>query len=734
LWDCRLVPETSTPRDTLAPVPPFPAPAEVRPAWAAPRPAGTAVPIGSWLTNVRPPWSVSVTIAEVDSLAAGLRRRLAGCLGPVAVGLLGLESDGSLRLRGAAGVPASVLAAWSRLPHQLDTPPMEAVQRGRPCWLPDLTKVRHRYLLTGEADALWPSRAWLPLRDGNRIVGVAGVLCTRAQSFEPRARRTVARRVAEVTPQLLRLLPAQPARAGWTADIQAVLDTLPGAVCLNVPIRDDAGRVVDYEVAAASPGAVDVLGRRGRELVGLRMLQAYPSRDGGDLLVELAQVLATGRAREAGPFIYRDDRGGAAAEAVCSVRLHRLGAGVLMSWVRHDEEPRYATRLALTERLGGLGWAEWDLTTDTVNWSDQLMAIFERDGPAGPARLEDFPRLVVPEDLGRVEAATTAMLERGAAMDVTFRIRVPGGIRHVRAMLEAAFDPAGRPLRTFGIVQDVTAEAEQVRQARRRLAGAERELTERQRVLRTEHRLVARLREIILPLPAFPVDRPGLQVAVRYRPAEEAAGLGGDWYDLVALPMGRTLLAVGDVAGHGLIAAATMARLRHALAALAVTTSDPAELLGYLNRIVCDDPAEPTATVVVGSYDPPTATLTWAQAGHPPPILVGAGAAHALARPAGTLVGARRDTAYVNAAVRLPTGATLLLYTDGLIERRGGDGDWLGPVLAALAGAEREPIQDLLGRLRPANPDDDTCVLGLRQQPPRARPAAADAPDGPRPA
>jgi hypothetical protein len=678
--------------------------------------AGDA-PVGSWLTSVRSPWSVAVTIDEFDRLAAELVHRLTGCLGPVAVGLLALAADGSLRLVGAAGVPPTVVAAWSRLPHQLNTPPMEAVQRGRPSWLPDMTKARRRYLLISGADALWPSRAWLPIREGNRIVGVAGVLCERAQAFDPAVRRTVTRRVAEVTPPFAGLLPAQPRPAEWAADTQAVLDIMPGSVCLSVPVRDDAGRIVDFELAAASRGAVDVMGRRGRELVGLRMLEAYPAVADSGLPAVFAQVLTTGRAREVGPFAYRDDREGVEASAVFTLRLHRLGAGVLVSWVRHDEERRYAARLALTERLGNLGWAEWDLTTDTVNWSDQLMAIFGRGVADGPARLEDFPGLVVADDLAGFESAVADLLAGRAPMDHTFRIRARGGVRHVRAVFEATYDVNDRPMRAFGIVQDVTA-AEAARRTRRRLVGVERELTERQRVLQTEHRLVAHLQQIILPLPDRPIDRPGIQVAVRYRPAEEAARLGGDWYDLVALPSGGTLLAVGDVAGHGLTAAGTMARLRHALAALAVTTSDPAELLGYLNRLVCDDPTEPTATVVVARYDPPSGTLVWAQAGHPPPILIAPGIGRTLARPHGTLVGARRDTAYVNADVRLPPDATLLLYTDGLIERRSTDGDWINPVLAALAGAEREPVADLLDRLRPANLDDDTCVLGLRQLPP----------------
>jgi serine phosphatase RsbU (regulator of sigma subunit) len=216
-------------------------------------------------------------------------------------------------------------------------------------------------------------------------------------------------------------------------------------------------------------------------------------------------------------------------------------------------------------------------------------------------------------------------------------------------------------------------------------------------------------------LPAGVLEPTGLRVAVRYQPAEEASRVGGDWYDVVALPDGRTLLAIGDVAGHGITAAATMARLRHSIAALAVTTSDPAELLGYLNVLVCDDDTEPTATVVIARFDSGAGTVTWAQAGHPPPIVVTPDGPAALARPGGMIVGARRDSAYENATVALAPGDTMLLYTDGLIERRDPpDDDWLGPLLGALRGTGALAVDQLLARLQPANPADDTCVLALR--------------------
>ena len=370
-------------------------------------------------------------------------------------------------------------------------------------------------------------------------------------------------------------------------------------------------------------------------------------------------------------------------------------------------------RLTRTERLGNLGWAEWDLTTDTVHWSDHLFEVFERDRAAGPATLPQARKYVLAADLGRVDKAAQALISDARPIDVTFRIAVPSGVRHIRAIFEAERGREGRARMVYGIIQDVSV-FEAAERDRARLADIEAESAELQASLQTEHRVVAALQHVILPVPAGTVHRPGLRVAVRYQPAEEVARVGGDWFDLVHLPGDRTLLAVGDVAGHGMPAAATMARLRHALSALAVTTDDPARLLGYLNQMVCDDPYGPTATAAVACFDPETSSVTWAQAGHPPPVLLTRAGATPLDRPEGMIVGAQRSSVYGTVTTPLAPGDTMLIYTDGLIERRTYDSDWLGPVLRAVAGGAELPLPALLARLQPASPDDDTCVLALR--------------------
>jgi hypothetical protein len=505
-----------------------------------------------------------------------------------------------------------------------------------------------------------------------------------------------------------------PTTAAWVSAAQDILDLLPGAVAVSTPVREPDGTITDYVVVAASPEAVDVAGRRGRELVGTSTVASYPSPVGAELRQAYEHVLHTGRSVEIGPFPHPGLAPGVDADAAFTIRANRFGEGLMVTWIRHDEQRRFADRLAQTERLGKLGWGEWDLTTDRVHWSAGLFAIFERDPADGPATLDDVGGYVHPDDRPRVAPMIEAFFGLGTPVDLTYRVVVPSGVKHIRSRFEATRDRAGRVLTAYGIVLDVT-DADAAARDRLRLAAVEAELAEQQRNQRVEHRLVTALQQIILPLPEGVVGLVGLQIAVRYQPAEEVSRVGGDWYDVVELPGGRTLLVVGDVAGHGITAAATMARLRHSLAALAVTTTEPDELLGYLNRMVFDDPAEPTATVVVARYDPVGRVVTWAQAGHPPPIVIAAPGATALARPAGMIVGARADSRYEAATATLAAGDTMLLYTDGLIERRGPyDGDWIGPTLRALDGAAGLALDVLLDRLQPANPGDDTCVLALR--------------------
>lgn len=387
------------------------------------------------------------------------------------------------------------------------------------------------------------------------------------------------------------------------------------------------------------------------------------------------------------------------------------------------EQARLASRIAQAERLGNLGWAEWDLLTGDITWSRQLYRIFERDPAAGPLGRAEGDALTLPED-EPLRRRMWAYVDRGRSAEETLRVRVGGCVKYLRLFIDAVRDGGGRPVKLFGIIQDVT--DRHTREAA--LAATRRELRANRESLAAEHRAAAQLQQIILPLPVEPIDLPGLRVAVRYLPARHAGRVGGDWYHAAATPDGDVILAVGDVAGHGIRAATVMAQLRHALTTLVVTTTvDPALLLTHLNRLLTADPATMvTATAVIARYRPATRTLVWAQAGHPAPLHTRHGHTAVLPRPAGPLLGAFPRPAYDTATLALRDGHLLLLYTDGLIEDRTRSiDDGLASVIATLnritAAGSQHPLADLLDQLPRANPADDTCVLAAR---PRATPAA----------
>ncbi len=171
-------------------------------------------------------------------------------------------------------------------------------------------------------------------------------------------------------------------------------------------------------------------------------------------------------------------------------------------------------------------------------------------------------------------------------------------------------------------------------------------------------------------LPAAPPAIDGLDVAVRYLPAE--GDLGGDWYDIFTLPSGKIGLVMGDVEGHGLRAAVAMGRLRSALRAYALDYDDPAEVLRRLDRKLCYFESDISATVVYAVTEPPFDVLTISDAGHPAPLMAAPGRPVAEIVPVtpGLLLGLDPERPRRSDEVPLPPGCALALYTDGLVERR----------------------------------------------------------------
>jgi serine phosphatase RsbU (regulator of sigma subunit) len=291
-------------------------------------------------------------------------------------------------------------------------------------------------------------------------------------------------------------------------------------------------------------------------------------------------------------------------------------------------------------------------------------------------------------------------------------------VRHLRVVAEAVSDSAGTPVQVHGFVQDLTAQ----RRAELALVASERAILTQHTVLQAERTMAARLQHALLPLPKSPVTLAGLRVDVAYLPAQSGLNVGGDWFSAIELPDGDALFVVGDVAGHGIDAVATMAQLRFTAKGMVSTGSSLTGALTRLNTLLLHsrDP-HGTATMVLARYRPGERRLVWAQAGHPPPVLLRGGRAALLERPAGMLLGACDTPRFAEAELRMEPGDRLVLYTDGLVERPPESIDVGFTRLVRLIEAQSSDAADTSGATAPplasllrSEQRDDVCVLDIR--------------------
>ena len=193
------------------------------------------------------------------------------------------------------------------------------------------------------------------------------------------------------------------------------------------------------------------------------------------------------------------------------------------------------------------------------------------------------------------------------------------------------------------------------------------EALERLRAAQVEHRILERLQERLLEVD---LRAPTATVSVRYQPADSALLLGGDWYDVISFPDGRLGVSVGDVVGHGLPAATVMGQLRSALGVAATTTSEPAAAVDLVDAYARRLPTATGATLIYLVLDP-AGTLTWCSAGHVPALVEDGSEPRFLGGPHRPPLGASRGDGRDADDMPLPPGSLVLVYTDGLVERRG---------------------------------------------------------------
>jgi serine phosphatase RsbU (regulator of sigma subunit) len=235
--------------------------------------------------------------------------------------------------------------------------------------------------------------------------------------------------------------------------------------------------------------------------------------------------------------------------------------------------------------------------------------------------------------------------------------------------------------------------------------------------LYTEQRGIAQtLQHALLP-DALPPLR-GLRVSARYIPAASGIDVGGDWYDVVAAPDGRVLLVIGDVSGHGLHSATTMALLRHATLAYAAEDPRPASVLAKLSDFVNSDEHDYFATVLCALIDVESHSLQVASAGHLAPLLIEGDRGEYVKLDVNVPIGVPREGEYRETIVQTPPNSTLVAFTDGLVERRTEVLDaGLARLREAAVGEQLAPdalVEVLTRDLSSKDHNDDTAIVVIK--------------------
>ena len=673
------------------------------------------------------PLPLAEAAAELAADGAELARTVAAQVPPdaAAVVLWLLEADGSLALLGAVGLSSGETSRWRHIPPQLDCPPQRVAGGAADLWWSAGRPGADHAPVTGRSGG---ARAVLALRERGELLGVMEASWPEpVPAFTTEARQRLSALAAGCARAVrARLAHGDLAAAQPKSAVYTLLDGLADSVLVAQAIRDEAGQVTDFSIEHVSPAFRDPAGRT--DLTRLTLLEAYPaSVSGRGLFARARQVLADGVAQHVpGPLSAVEARPvtGNGTDAgqipLADLRVARFFDGVICTWHREGSHGRLTALLDHAQRLGRLGGWEENLVAGTVRWTDSAFELFGLvPHPGAEIPLADLHSYVMAPDKPAVKRFRHNLLDRREALTATFRVVHPDdrSIRQIRVFAEPVADAAGMVVALRGAFQDVSAHYH----TQVALAATRDQLADSEQRVAEEHLLALRLQQAIMPPDERPVEAAGIDVAVRYRPVGEGHLVGGDWYDALLLPSKDVLLVVGDVAGHGIDAVTGMVAARNSLRGLAITGAGPAELIRMLNEVMCDLTSGVVGTVVCGLYNPETHVLRWARAGHLPPVLVRDGTAADLPLPGGVLLGMDPDAVYEQATQSLRPGDTLLLFTDGLIERRGESiEDVLMDFVATLgpASPEEEPTAaaqaDQILASAVSDTEDDACLVAVR--------------------
>ncbi|GGO94105.1 SpoIIE family protein phosphatase [Wenjunlia tyrosinilytica] len=690
----------------------------------------------TWLTSLH---EAAQSVAAATTAQQALSAALAAskpCLGPTGGALLVLDASGEyLSMDAMEGLPETFSRPWEAIGLGEGLPVTDAVRTSEPVWLEAFGERFLRYpdalpeLTDQPTDVATGS---LPLLRAGSCVGVLAVVRSRDEPFSEVERvflMCLADQLAVLVASLNGRLPQRPSTASWeeSADAQATGTVELGYFSWNMR----TGRVECDETTLRLHGLTPPAVRPVEDFIA--QLESEDLPDVRNALERMGQLCGDYqvhyRIREPGGRIRVLEARGRVHPGADGIpeRMSGVVTDVTVAEARREADQQtlrhqaeQADKLREFARLLSAAVTVQDI----ARTARTALQAFDADALLLAEQQED--RISVVASCGysreKTEILRSLPLTIGSPIGDALRRHVPVFLDSLEALLAAyprlesiagqivhrswAALPlpstAGPPAACLIGFPDSHAFSASQRSLLSVAAGLLAQSLDRARLYEAEHRLARELQRGLLPQalrgPA------STEVHAHYRPATSGMLIGGDWYDAFPTPDGGLALVIGDVQGHSVVGATLMGQLRTAVRAYTNEGHDPAAVLERTNQLLTHlNPIPETALFATCCYahlDPGTGDLAICRAGHPTPIVTEPGQEpRCLEVAGGTPLGVDAGATYPTTRVRLPVGAQLLLYTDGLIEDRGHDIDeGIACVLAALATPAPSP-EECLGEL-----------------------------------
>ncbi len=506
-----------------------------------------------------------------------------------------------------------------------------------------------------------------------------------------------------------------PVSASWDQLhwLHTVLAAVFGQGKVLAPVRATSGEIIDFVVEFVTREMSDLFGRSSADLIGCRLLDLEPHLAGLGIFDAYVKAYEQSQPYERPAsyetVLYR----GRPRRLLLRRRAVRVGDQLLVSQQHLDHAQRQNEQVLQMEVIGRLGFGEWDLATGEILWSPGFYQLFGREPSAGPSALDRLAKLVHPEDVPAVQNLLKSLLELKRPADVEFRVPHPNGeLRTLRVVAESKTTPQG----DVHLVQAVGSDITEQRTAADVLRRTEAQLGEQRMRAAAEREMTRQMREIWYPATALDIDTPGIRVRGQHWVPQEDRRFQADFLDATIAADGDMLLAIGDIVGSGLAAAATMTRLMYPARVMGHAGSPPAEILEALNIELHRGGQSHMAGMVLARFLTAERTLTWAQAGHLAPVLLRNGTARQLPAPPGVLLGLMPHGGYGQAVLELQPKDLVIFFTDGVAFGRRSVADPLQQLMReferlAGGGGSRAVLESAS-----ASSDGEACLLVVEAQ------------------